>query len=121
MLRMVEKYSTDLPAHVPEAGRPLPLHDTVLLTGTTGALGTMLLASLVSSPQVRRVYALNRKASKNLLDRQVAALQERGVDQCIATSSKVVLVEIDLGEERMGLSSETFEEVNANPEGLPFF
>lgn len=71
--------------------------DIVLVTGTTGALGSAILAKLVASDNVGRIYALNRKSKQGicLLERQKQALSSRGYDPNIVLSPKVVLVEGD--------------------------
>ncbi|THH14562.1 hypothetical protein EW146_g5781 [Bondarzewia mesenterica] len=105
LVAMVEKYSKNFPSHVPS--KPLPSKDTVVLTGTTGALGSNILALLVATPTVERVYAFNRGSSgSSLLERQKAGLAERGLDPSIATSDKVVLVEGNVTAADFGISPE---------------
>ncbi|TFK85858.1 hypothetical protein K466DRAFT_664208 [Polyporus arcularius HHB13444] len=48
---------------------------TIVITGTTGCFGSHLLAQLLQTPDVARVYALNRQSSGDVL-----ALQERQRD-----------------------------------------
>lgn len=109
MKHMVEKYTSDFPVHVPRTAAPR--EDVVLLTGTTGGLGASLLATLVDSPEVSRVYAVNRKGQDSLVDRQRAVLEDRGHDtHSILTSSKVVFVETELGD-ALGLPPHLYEEV----------
>lgn len=111
MLEMVEKYTKDFPAHVPSA--PAPKKDVVLLTGTTGGLGASLLFSLVDSPDVERIYAVNRKGEGSLESRQKSVLEERGIDvERVLTSSKVKYVEIDLGD-HLGFDEVLLEEVSS--------
>ncbi|CAL1699334.1 unnamed protein product [Somion occarium] len=109
MLKMVERYSDSLFSHAPSTSSPL--QDTVVLTGTTGGLGATLLAHLVASPAIGRVYALNRHNHQPLKERQRLALQLRGFDESIVNTEKIVLVETDLEKERMGLSPEVYEEI----------
>ena len=107
---LVEKYSADFPVHVPR--RAAPNREVVLVTGTTGGLGASLLAVLVQAPEVTRVYALNRKGSGSVYERQKAVLDERGFDSLtILSSPKVVLLESKADEVNLGLSSEVYEEV----------
>ncbi|KAG9217913.1 hypothetical protein CCMSSC00406_0005283 [Pleurotus cornucopiae] len=70
--------------------------DIVFVTGTTGSLGSAVLAKLVHDSAVKKVYAFNRGAKVPLLDRQKSALRSRGYNEAIATSPKVVLVEGEL-------------------------
>lgn len=108
---MVARYSKDFPPHVPSA--PQPSKDTILLTGSTGALGSNILALLIASPSVARIYAFNRKSRSSipLLDRQKSALLERGLDPSLAASKKVVLVEGDVTKQDLGISTELLSEV----------
>ena len=112
MRKMVEKYSKNFSTHVPSA--PLPTKDTILLTGTTGALGSNILAQLVASPLVIRIYAFNRASGGTtpLLERQKSAFQERGLDPSLVTSKKVVLVEGNVSEKGLGISAELYSEVS---------
>ncbi|KAH9000656.1 acetyl-CoA synthetase-like protein [Lactarius hatsudake] len=59
---LVEKYTETFPARptVNGSGHQLPAGDTYLLTGTTGGLGSNMLAQLLASPTIMRVYAFNR-------------------------------------------------------------
>lgn len=110
MMSMVETYSRDFPNHRPSAIAISP-KDTVLVTGTTGGFGTVLLAKLVESTEISHVFALNRSASNHpsLLSRQQSALERQGLDPALAASSKVTLLEADLSMDRLGLSPETYE------------
>lgn len=48
----------------------------VLLTGSTGSLGSALLSELVSCPDVEVVYALNRSGTRSVRERQDEILQK---------------------------------------------
>ncbi|KAF8995049.1 hypothetical protein BDQ17DRAFT_1430659 [Cyathus striatus] len=85
--------------------------DVILVTGTTGGLGSHLLAALASSEEVSRVYALNRLSKTSLLLRQQAALARQGLDPGVATSSKVVLLESGLSKDALGLDKDVLEEI----------
>lgn len=99
---LVAKYTTDLPhqEYVENLTRPKNLlrrlgdynstkytHAscgadtlTVVLTGSTGSLGSYLLDSLRSDRTVDKVYCLTRDGTK---ERQQKAFQERGLDRII--------------------------------------
>ncbi|PBK97000.1 acetyl-CoA synthetase-like protein [Armillaria gallica] len=98
MHAMVKKYSTGLPTSI--GGMP-PLAASskiVLLTGTTGSLGSHILASLVLDTSVDRIYAVNRPGKLALLDRQREAFVSRGLNVGLLDSDKVVLVQVDISE-----------------------
>ncbi|KAF9034495.1 acetyl-CoA synthetase-like protein [Hymenopellis radicata] len=87
--------------------------DVVLVTGTTGSLGSATLARLVQSSAVKKVYAFNRpsKGSPGLLDRQRQALESKGYDPAIASSPKVVLVEAEITENGLGVDAALDREI----------
>lgn len=115
MLRMVEKYSADFPVHIqpPSDFRKELEGEVVLVTGTTGGLGASLLASLVHTPEVALVYAVNRAGSVPILQWQQDVLDERGFDgAAIVGSSKIVLIEARTEEKRLGLAEHIYDEVS---------
>ena len=83
--------------------------EVVLLTGTTGWLGSLVLAELLRS-NVERVYAVNRRGTR-LFDRQVQAFKERDIDVSLASSEKLILLEADLTKEDFGVDKTLFNEV----------
>lgn len=111
---LVEKYTADLRTYESSSPEVVPSKgDVVLLTGTTGALGSNILASLAGLDEVRLVYAFNRK-SKNgvsLKERQVAAFNDRGLDPAVLDGGKVMLVESDLTQADLGLTNDLLQEV----------
>lgn len=113
---MVAKYSQAFITHVPSAPAPPTGQDVVLITGTTGAVGTTVLAQLLGCETVSRVYALNRKAltGRSLYERQREALEDKGMDPAVCDSPKLVLLEGNLNEQNLGLDSTTLLEVCAS-------
>lgn len=110
MHAMLDKYGSDFPRHVATAAQPSA--NTVLVTGTTGSLGTALLAALVEDPRVHKVYAVNRKGGMSLEERQRQVLGQRGYDaNRVLNSEKVVFVETNMDADGFGLSSRLYEEV----------
>ncbi|KII87501.1 hypothetical protein PLICRDRAFT_257848 [Plicaturopsis crispa FD-325 SS-3] len=108
---MIKKYSQGLGGTVPDA--PAKLVDiVVLLTGTTGALGSHLLAALLEDSNVKRVYAYNRPSSgRTIQSRQEEAFQDRGMDVNLVSSPKVVFVEGDASQSNLGLPESTYQEL----------
>ncbi|TFK32050.1 hypothetical protein BDQ12DRAFT_729010 [Crucibulum laeve] len=88
----------------------------VLVTGSTGHLGSNLLIQLLGDSTVSRIYAVNRSSPKgvSLLDRQKAALVYEGLDPDALNSPKLILLEGDLSLPGLGLDPETQEEIKAN-------
>ncbi|KII84556.1 hypothetical protein PLICRDRAFT_117723 [Plicaturopsis crispa FD-325 SS-3] len=108
---MIEQYSTGLLPLKQTINSPSTTH-VVLLTGSTGGLGSQLLAFLLTRPNVRRVYAFNRpRKGSALLRRQITAFEERGFDVGLLDSEKLRLVESDTSQERLGLLDEEYDEL----------
>ncbi|KZT61198.1 acetyl-CoA synthetase-like protein [Calocera cornea HHB12733] len=110
MYAMIEKYTQDLPVHAPtERGAS---GEVVLLTGSTGTLGSYLLQGLLQDERVERVYAVNRGSAKHdLAARQRDAFIDRGLDTKLLESKKLQLLESDVASENLGFAAELFQEV----------
>lgn len=111
---MIEKYSTGLDGPVdgvlPSSQSIEPA--VVLLTGTTGGLGSFLLSELLQSPAVQRIFAFNRPSStKSIEERQKSAFSDRSLPIDLLNSNKLVYVEADASLEKCGLSPAQYEEV----------
>ncbi|KDQ15200.1 hypothetical protein BOTBODRAFT_145241 [Botryobasidium botryosum FD-172 SS1] len=108
---LVAKYTADFPVHRPTV--PAPSSEVALVTGTTGGLGSALLAHLVMLPTVSRIYAFNRKDVKGrpLKQRQAEALTVRGLDGSVVDSPKVVLIEGNGAAPDLGISESLFAEM----------
>ncbi|KAF9042789.1 acetyl-CoA synthetase-like protein [Hymenopellis radicata] len=106
MEAMVRKYGSDFSRHRHRG--------VVLLTGSTGSLGSHLLELLVKDPAVACVYALNRRDAKgyrSVYIRQAAAFKDRDLDYWILNCEKVQLLEGNLADECFGLEAHVFEEL----------
>lgn len=88
--------------------------DVVLLTGTTGALGSNLLAQLLSDDAIERVYALNRRSfsGRTLVERQEDVFKHQGLDVELLKSAKLHLLEADASAARLGLSHSLYTEAS---------
>ncbi|KAI0969100.1 hypothetical protein F4678DRAFT_180499 [Xylaria arbuscula] len=93
---MVAKYTRDLPID----------GDTVIVTGTTGSLGTYLLDTLVRNPAVRRVYCFNRSADAE--ERQRAGFKTKGLTE-IWPAKKVQFLTADLSKPDFGLGQGKYD------------
>ncbi|KAF4618234.1 hypothetical protein D9613_011556 [Agrocybe pediades] len=117
MLAMLEKYKYQASSTTPHpnAQGSQILGDVVLVTGTTGGLGSYLLAELILNPAVSRVYAVNRVGSGSrgaLSERQLKSLVDRGLDgNSILRSEKLVLVEANLALAQFGIADELYTEM----------
>ncbi|KAG8783074.1 hypothetical protein FRC12_020140 [Ceratobasidium sp. 428] len=113
---MIKKHSRNSPSVTPlEFRSHPPISERVVLTGTTGGLGSHILAQLLANDRVERVWALNRRSSvagKSLRQRQHEAFKDRQLDVALLDSPKLLLIESDITTEKLGLDSEIHEEVS---------
>jgi hypothetical protein len=111
--KMIGKYTLGLDGGKRFSGPLLP-EAVVLLTGTTGGLGSYFLSQLLQDAAVNRVYAFNRPSSSGTsLERQMSAFADRGLDVALLASPKLVFVEGDAAESGLGLPKDKFEELKA--------
>ncbi|KAH9476002.1 putative NRPS-like protein biosynthetic cluster [Psilocybe cubensis] len=86
---------------------------TVLLTGTTGNLGSEILAGLLKNEAVKKIYALNRP-SKDARARHVARFEDRGFDVGLLSDDKLVLLDGDITKKHIGLEQGRYQELLDN-------
>lgn len=117
---MIEKYSSGFGDKVSYVGASSSRRTNgtfsnghvVLLTGSTGGLGSYLLASLLNNKDVTVVYAFNRPSKTGTIkQRQRAAFEDRGLETALLESEKLVYVEGDTAQQTLGLTSQLYEEV----------
>lgn len=117
MKALVEKYSAKWPSPRWEASVTAPAaEETVLVTGSTGRVGSHLLAQLVQKPEVTHVYALNREPTgeaAKLEARQREALKTWGLDPALLDGGKVTFLPVDLAKPSFGLDEMIYGEVRA--------
>ncbi|KAI1135705.1 acetyl-CoA synthetase-like protein [Hypoxylon sp. FL0543] len=95
--------------YIPYARHPRT-PQTVVLTGSTGSLGTYLLAALQALPEsrVRRIFCLNRAADAPA--KQAAALKSRGLPPADEASGRVVFLTVpDFGAPLLGLARADYD------------
>ncbi|KAF7330079.1 Acetyl-CoA synthetase-like protein [Mycena kentingensis (nom. inval.)] len=101
---MIEKYSlTSVKQQLPWTRTGT---EVVLLTGSTGALGTHILESLLRNPLIKRVYVLNRPGRVPSAQRQEAAFGDRGLDVTVLKDPQLVFLEGDYTRDDLGLPEE---------------
>ncbi|KAG9126236.1 hypothetical protein FRC07_004316 [Ceratobasidium sp. 392] len=111
--RMIRKYDygwetvqKELKPRVP------PQKERVVVTGSTGALGSYLLANLLEDDTVEKVWALNR-SSRRMEERQRISFADKGLDVDLLKNEKLVLVEADLEGEKLGLGADLYKEIQS--------
>jgi len=109
----MSKYSQNWPIHHPSKDSANPSSEVVLLTGSTGGLGSQLLAQLVVMPTVSRIYAFNRPAGdgRTSRDRHLEAFLDRGDDTALLDSEKITFVEGDTAVEGFAIRGELLKEI----------
>jgi hypothetical protein len=90
----------------------------VVVTGTTGSLGSFVLDQLIDRPSVKRIYCFNRKTNSNTTERQLAGFEDRGLDSSKLEKllgERVFLYDVDLSQPSFGLTTRDYEEVRYPP------
>ncbi|KAF9047970.1 hypothetical protein BDP27DRAFT_1434385 [Rhodocollybia butyracea] len=107
---LVRKFSLGFDENAPKMTGPFLPNPVVLVTGTTGGLGSYLLAELLQDPSVSLVYALNRPSSSaTILERQTAAFQDRKLDVTLLDSNKLVFIEGDTSKTDLDLPASVYQ------------
>ena len=93
----------------------------VLVSGTTGAFGSNILAILAQAPQVETVYAISRptKLGPNVFERHVQAVLREGFSANLLAGGKVQMIEGELHLDEFGLEHELYEKVRTSLVRLP--
>lgn len=119
---MIEKYSMGFSGgSVGDASAPLTNgrsrnNHVVILTGSTGGLGSYLLASLLQREDVSLVYAFNRssRGDASIQERQKNGFVDRGLDVTLLQSEKLLYIETDTSSDELGLEKELYQKVCFN-------
>jgi len=90
----------------------------VLLTGSTGSLGSHILEALLRDPRILRIYAFNRPSSRqvSLLDRHIDRFEDKGFDKALLASGKLTCIEGDTSQDNLGVPLSVFNEVHTSLE-----
>lgn len=100
-----EKYTSDLiqsRSARPDASRE---NQTIVLTGSTGALGSYLLDRLFGRPAVGKIICLNR-ADDGGLKQQHKAMKDRGLT--LRYAEKAEFHHVDMADNRLGISDDLY-------------
>ncbi|KAM0700227.1 hypothetical protein Q7P35_011947 [Cladosporium inversicolor] len=106
MTNMIEKYTKDLQPSAHQAQPSDPRNRTVILTGSTGSLGNYILQDFIASPNVSKIYCMNRSAGA--ADRNRSSFEERGVTPDFA---KVTFLQTDFAKDNFNLPQDIYEEI----------
>ena len=116
---MIKKYSfpkqLDASSSTTTVGGELEMADrniVVLLTGSTGQLGSQVLENLLLNSAIYRVYTFNRpSSSKSQLERHLDRFRDKGLDLSVLQSNKWTPLEGDLAKKDLGLLEGVYKEV----------
>jgi len=115
---MINKYSVGFGESARDASAVVNRHNesdhVVVLTGSTGGLGSYLLASLLQREDVSVVYAFNRPSrgsTSSIQRRQQSSFEDRGFDVNLLQSEKLAYVETDTSQDNLGLDKELYQKV----------
>jgi nucleoside-diphosphate-sugar epimerase/aryl carrier-like protein len=104
---ILQKYASDIPERIP-GSVPFDNVHTVILTGSTGSLGSYILSKLIKDPQVAKVYCLNRSVAR---EKQIASFREKGLSFDCYELAKMEFLQVDLSQKMFGLRSDIYDEL----------
>lgn len=108
MSELLSILSSDLPINARAISLPAPaVPKCVLLTGSTGSLGSYLLDGLLRDRAISRVFCLNRSSDAN--DRQMAAHKSRGLTTDLSRATFVLAK--DLSAPYLSVEESTYREM----------
>ncbi|KAI9712767.1 MAG: putative NRPS-like protein biosynthetic cluster [Bogoriella megaspora] len=107
MKKILDEQVQSLPEKSGNRTTPVTQGSTVLLTGSTGSLGSYILHELNNDKNVSHVICLDR--SDNALEKHKKALPERGLGEL--DEKKVECLKADLSDPELGLGTQEYERV----------
>lgn len=108
MSLMLEKYSTLLKTRREQPGRQGETPQVVVLTGSTGALGSYLLETLITCGSISKIYCLNRSIDSGKQQARVNAPRGLATEW---NSERVIFLTSDLAKHDLGLGLERYTEI----------
>lgn len=110
------KYTSNLTKARPDRPDPCNQGQTVILTGSTGMLGSYLLDFMGHDSRVSKIVCLNRAADGGRAQ-EIKAFADRGLDSsCLET--KVEFFHADLSQAKLGLSDEVYARLQAETDRI---
>ncbi|PYH42518.1 putative NRPS-like enzyme [Aspergillus saccharolyticus JOP 1030-1] len=108
--QLISKYTSDFRAPASYSLPQLPARATVILTGSTGSLGTYILNDLIHNPQVAKVYCFNRSAEAQA--RQREGFEDKGLSVSpLDDPEKVEFLHVEFGKAHFGIGSKKYNEL----------
>ncbi|GAA87826.1 NRPS-like enzyme [Aspergillus luchuensis IFO 4308] len=99
---LIEKYTSSLPIQGFMTDQPTkaPTKSPIILTGSTGSLGTYLLHTLLEDPSVAKVYCFNRSDAQS---KQETIFQQKGLHIIPNALEKVEYLTVSFSDPHFGL------------------
>ena len=114
LLSLVEKYTKNLPTFDRTKARRSELKgDVVLVTGSTGSLGSNILAHLLRDPNVSRIYSISRPGAdkQTAKERHIKSFERETIDVRLLDSKKVRFLIGDPSKTSFGIDTYLYNEV----------
>lgn len=111
MKQLHDKYTRHLQAGKPGRAEASDDEQVVLLTGSTGMLGSYLLDQMSRDPKVKKVVCLNR-AEDGGVKQQARAMRERGLDETYG-GGKAEFHHVDISRSDFGLPRDVYQRLLA--------
>ncbi|QMW25955.1 hypothetical protein G4B84_001200 [Aspergillus flavus NRRL3357] len=105
---ITNKYTASLPK-IEHKALQVPSQSNIILTGSTGSLGSYLLDVLLSEPSIQKVYCLNR--SSDAFERQRSSFHDRQLNVKALLSPKAEFLTTNLDDKTLGLSQSKYTEL----------
>ncbi|KAJ4386022.1 hypothetical protein N0V93_008913 [Gnomoniopsis smithogilvyi] len=116
MAAIHRKYTQNLIKAAPNRPDPRNENQVVVLTGSTGMLGSYLLDLMGRNERVSKIICLNRSADGGRAQ-QVKALTDRGLDVDVL-DTKAEFYQADLSKPDLGLSTEVYQRLLAETDRI---
>lgn len=117
----VARHVKDLPKAPPRiAAEPTEAASgniTVAVIGSTGYVGSNLLATLLKSPTVSHIYCLDRSGDAST---KLAASLKKIVEDVPASTGKLSFFKIDIGAPRLGLDDQQYQQIAKNVDAIVY-
>ncbi|PWY71773.1 ketoacyl-synt-domain-containing protein [Aspergillus sclerotioniger CBS 115572] len=97
------------PSATPESSSLEALEKVVLVTGASGSLGSHLVYHLAQLPDIKTVICLNRDNRTEPYARQQKAMRDKGIRFPEALKPKLVVLQADTSQPRLGLSPAAYD------------